>query len=586
MSRQSRLAIVLLAIVSIVFFAATARSQENGTTEVMIKKIDVTGNFEVPDEEILGVVISKENENLSTENLEEDLQRIFDLGYFSEDVKASLSEYEGGAKITFRVEENPVINDIIFEGNNDVSNTEFLDMIATKKNSILNSNDLKADIEAIEKKYQDDGYIAARVIDARVDGQGNLLIVVSEGTIQDIKIAYILRDKVNTEEFEILEDGKTKPYVVTREMKTKVGDTYNVNKIGKDLQRIYNLGFFEDVHTRLDPGNPPGTIILVLEVEEAKTGTAGFGAGYSSNTGLTGFLTFTERNLKGKGRRTEVKLEFGGKQDDYELGYFEPWLDKKQTSLEMNIYSTSRENLTYGLLGVVDTDDYEELRTGFDMTFGRPISNYTRVFTGFKAETINVEPEDYDYLDGKSRSVTGAIKTDTRDYIFNPTDGRFDSASLELNGGPIIGGDYDYEKLVFDFRRYYPVRKKQVLAGRIKIGLGRGDIPQFDLFDLGGVNTLRGYDEYQFAGSKMLLYNAEYRFILSGNLSAVLFADAGNTWMDKDDMSFWVDDGLHRAVGVGIRLKIAALGIGPIRLDYAIAEGHETEIHFGFGHMF
>lgn len=561
-------------------------------SDVIIKKLDVTGNFEVSDDVILKAVVSKEGEKLSTTKLEEDLQRIFDLGYFSEDVKASLSEFENGAKVTFRVKENPVINDISFEGNTRISSAILTGIMSTKKNAVLNTNMLGNDIKVIEAKYHDSGYVAARIINAPIDQNNNLKIVISEGTIQEIKVAYVIKNKEekkgeqpNPEDVQTLEKGKVKPYVVLREMKTKPGDVYNTKTIGKDLQRVYNLGFFEDVHTRVDAGTEPGAIVLVIEVEEAKTGQAGFGAGYSSSTGMTGFLSFSERDLKGRGRRVDIKLEFGSKQNDFEIGYFEPWLDKKETSLEVNLYNTSRDNLTYGLGGTL-SPDYSERRIGFNFTFGRPISDYTRIYAGFKNEDVTVQPEQYHYLNGVSRSLTGSIRTDTRDNVFNPTTGRFDSASLEVDGG-LIGGDYNYEKLTFDIRRFYPVRKKQVFAARANYGIGKGNIPQFDWFDLGGVNSLRGYDDYQFAGTKMVLYNIEYRFTLSGNLSLVAFSDAGNCWNDRKDVKILPGSGMHRSVGIGLRLKIPAFGMGPIRLDYAMASApRQSKVHFGFGQMF
>ncbi len=593
MKKGVLLGALLAAVFSLLIFSKVAISEDNlaPDSEVTVKKIEVTGNFEVPDDEIYKVVTTKEGDKFSTEKLEQDLQYIFNLGYFSEDVKASLSEFEGGAKITFRVRENPVVSDVILDGITQFKLEDVDSVIKTKKNIILNSNSLREDVQAIEKKYHDAGFMAARVTDAAIE-QGNVLrITVSEGTIQAIKISFLSKSESEEEDKEAKpedqkasEHGKTKPYVITREMKMKVGDVYNTNKIGKDLQKIYNLGFFDDVHTRVEAGEAPGKIILVLEVVEAKTGSAGFGAGYSSNTGLTGFLTLSERNLKGKGRRADVKLEFGGKRNNFELGYFEPWLDRKETSLEVNVYNTSKENLTYGLGGTV-SPDYEETRNGFNFTVGRPISDRTRVFVGFKLENISVEPEQYSYLNGSSRSVTGTLRTDTRDFVFNPTKGRYDSASLELNGG-LLGGDYDYKKFILDLRRFHPLAKKQVLAARFNLGLAKGTIPRFDYFDLGGVNSLRGYEEYQFAGTKMLVINGEYRVQFSGNLSAVVFADAGNCWMTKEEITLSPGD-LYKSVGVGLRLKIPQFGIGPVRLDYAITTTlGESKIHFGFGHMF
>ncbi|HPI76929.1 MAG TPA: POTRA domain-containing protein, partial [bacterium] len=386
--RNKKLAAAMIALLAALWTPALAQDA-TVETDVIITKIEVAGAFEVDEGEILAVVKSAVGSKLSTETLQDDLQRIFDLGYFSEDVKASLAEFQGGARVTFRVTENPVINSVIFEGASVYTEAQLGELMRAKRNTILNSNNLRTDVEAIENKYIGDGYIAARVIDARIDAAKNLNIVISEGVIQAIKVAYVVvaSDELNTEEPSVSDTGKTKDYVITREMKIKPGDIYNKNNLGRDLQKIYNLGFFDDVHTRVDPGDKPGHIILVVEVEEGKTGSAGFGAGYSSNTGLTGFLTYSERNLKGKARRVDAKTEFGGKRDNFELGYFEPWLDKKQTSGEVNVYSTYRENLRYGLSGLI-TEDYEEIRRGFNMTFGRPISNYTRVFVGYKIENV------------------------------------------------------------------------------------------------------------------------------------------------------------------------------------------------------
>lgn len=584
MTNKYKALLAMVMAFSVILSTQRFAAAQEEKTDVMITAIVVSGNYEVSEDEILSVVTSAVGSPLSTEQLEEDLQKIFDLGYFSKDVKASLAEFEGGARVTFRVEENPVVSDISFEGNAAYDSVKLGETMGTKKNKVLNSNTLRVDVENLEKLYYDNGYLAARVIDAEMDPNGVLNVIISEGIIENIRIEYIIKNEDDPEASEIKNSGKTKPYVITREMKTKVGEIYNTDKIGNDLQRIYNLGFFEDVHTKVDPGSEPGKIVLVIEVEEMNTGTVGFGAGYSSSTGITGFLSLSERNLKGKGRKGDLKLEFGGKRNNYEIGYFEPWLDNKQTSVEVSAYNTSKENLRYGLAGVNDSD-YEEIRRGFTLTVGRPMSEYLKVFVGFKTETIDVKPSKYNYLDGDSRSMTGTLRYDNRDNVFNPTKGRYDTASLEVNGG-VLGGDFDYQKLILDLRRFRPMRKKQVLAMRGRFGLGRNHIPRFDWFDVGGVNTVRGYDEYEFAGTKMIIYNAEYRFNMSGNLSAVVFGDAGAAWNDMSDFDLNPLD-MPKSVGAGLRLKIPAFGIGPVRLDYAYALTiQESKIHFGFGHMF
>lgn len=556
--------------------------------DVVITAIEINGNYEVRDETILNVITSKTSEPISMEKLETDLEKVYDLGFFSEDIKATLSEFEGGAKVVFRVVENPVLDDIVITGNTKISTEEILNKMMIKKNTILNNNDLKKDVETIEQIYKDRKYRAAMVADINVDSNKKLKIQIMEGLIENIKLSFIKKkddeEHGSTEEAKPITEspaGKTKDYVVYREMKIKHGDVFNTDTVEKDLQRIFNLGFFEDVKTRIEPGKEPGYIVLYVELEEARTGQAGVGAGYGSNTGLAGFITLSERNLYGKGRKADIKLEFGGKRNSFELGYFEPWLDKKHTSMDLSLYNTLQQNFRYGLGGIY-SPDYEETHNGFAFTVGRPLTDYTRLYVGLKTESVTVTPKTYN-LDGNSRSMTVSLRKDTRDNIFNPSTGLYDSVSTEFNGG-FLGGDFTYTKIDFDVRHFKKIKAKQVLAGRMLLGLGKGEIPRFDWYDLGGVNTLRGYEENQFGGTKFFLLNSEYRFNLSGNLSGVLFGDAGNAWSTLSDVKLTK---LHKSIGAGLRLKIPAFGVGPVRLDFAYSiDTHDSQIHFGIGHMF
>ncbi len=573
-------------------FAATASQSSPPASDVIIKQVEVTGNYEIPDDVILSAATSKTGAPLSTETLESDLQHIFDLGYFSKDVKVSLSEYDGGAKITFVVNENPVVSQVEFTGNASLAAADLLKSVTLRPGSVLNSKTLRADIESLERLYADRGYIAARVLDVGLDG-GRAVFIISEGTIKTVKVEYITKnadidpdsnEPLTSDDYIIATDGKTRPYVITREMKTVAGDSYNSNLIGADLQRIYNLGYFDDVRTRIEAADEPGNVIVIIQVEEGPMGSYGFSGGYSNSTGFAGGLTYSNRNLKGKGRRADVSFERGSRSNNYELTYVEPWLDRHRTSIETSLYKTSKE-YDYSLTNSTDDPDYEELRSGFSITAGRPLSDNTRFYFGVKSERVNVEPHAYDYLDGTSRSLTTTLRTDTRDNVFNPGKGRYDSASLRLNGG-LLGGSFDYQKLTLDFRRFRRLAKKQSLAFHASAGFAWNDIPRVDYFELGGANSIRGYEEDAFEGNKMVLYNAEYRVSLSGNLGVVAFADAGHAWgkNDKLDLSPLK---YEKSIGAGIRLKIPQLGTGPVRLDYAYAlSNRDTNFHFGFGHLF
>ncbi|HBS59994.1 MAG TPA: outer membrane protein assembly factor, partial [Firmicutes bacterium] len=93
---------------------------------------------------------------------------------------------------------------------------------------------------------------------------------------------------------------------------------------------------------------------------------------------------------------------------------------------------------------------------------------------------------------------------------------------------------------------------------------------------VGGSNTLRGYEEDQFEGSKMLIGSAEYRFPLGNKIQGVGFVDAGQA---SDSFSL---SEVKSSVGLGVRINTP---IGPLRLDYGVGE-EGGKLHFAIGSSF
>jgi outer membrane protein assembly factor BamA len=168
--------------------------------------------------------------------------------------------------------------------------------------------------------------------------------------------------------------------------------------------------------------------------------------------------------------------------------------------------------------------------------------------------------------------------------------------------GEWLGGDYDAVKHEVDFRQYVLLKgpdksdidfsinpdtnlKNHVFAVRLFGGYTTGDISLSDNFYLGGSSTIRGPERDARFGDKAWLTNVEYRFPIMGNLGGVLFTDAGNAFTDDDDLD---ENEWLWSAGAGIRFKIPALGLGPLRLDYgySIQGSDRNQVVFGFGHMF
>lgn len=553
-------------------------------TGKIVTSISITGNATVPEATIMGVVKMKPGEALATDKVKQDMQAIYELGTFF-DVVSNFTEVPEGVQVVYTVMENPVLQDIIIQGNTKVSSDKLNSMLTVKKGSILNSKALNENVRAIESYYHDQGFILTKVSDVAMGSGGILTITINEGILEGI---------------EVKGNEKTKTNVITREMKLKPNQPFNVKDAKRSMQKVYNLGYFEDVNMKLNPGKEPNAIVLETTVVEQKTGRFSIGGGYSKNDGMVGIIEVGDDNFRGTGDKVKLHWEFGGNASNknYEVSYTRPWLDSKQTSLSFSVYNMTNEYNDYDDDGNTRST-YDKNRRGWDMTLGRPQGEYVQNYISLKQRTDTykswVSGVDYsggekdttgfmdahpNYLKdnfGKTNSFSLMRVYDSRDNVFSPTEGSRVSLTAEF-AGKALGGDFDFNKYTAESRNYLKVGHAQVVALRGTIGYADGKMPDSGRFAVGGSDTLRGYRDDQFKGNKMLAGTAEYRFPLASKVEGVAFTDVGKAWSDG---GYKLSD-LEASVGVGIRVSTP---IGPIRLDYAQgSQGGRT--HFSFGGQF
>ncbi|GMB01314.1 BamA/TamA family outer membrane protein [Pelosinus sp. IPA-1] len=574
---------ILLATIfslSLVFSVLSPAYAADPTGKV-VTSVSVTGNTTVAEKTIMDVVKVKPGETLTADKIKQDMQAIYELGTFF-DVVSNFNEVPEGVQVVYTVMENPVLQDIIIKGNTKVSTDKLSSMLKVTKGSILNSKTLNENVRAIEQYYHDQGFILTKVSDVSMGNGGVLTITINEGVLEGIQI------KGNE---------KTKDYVITREMKLKPNQPFNVKDAKRSMQKVYNLGYFEDVNMKLNPGKEPNAIVLETTVVEQKTGKFSIGGGYSKSDGMIGIIELGDDNFRGTGDKINLHWEFGGtaSNKNYSVSYTRPWLDAKQTSLGFNFYNMTNQYNDYEDDGSTRST-YDKNRRGFDVTLGRPQGEYTQNYITLKhrddAYVSWVSGVDYtkstdtfmqdhpNYLKdnfGTTNSVSLMRVYDSRDNVFSPTEGNRVSLTAEF-AGKTLGGDFNYNKYTAESRNYIKVGHAQVVALRGTVGYADGKMPDSGRFAVGGSDTLRGYRDDQFKGDKMLAATAEYRFPIASKVEGVAFSDIGKAWTGE---GYKLND-LEASVGFGIRVSTP---IGPIRLDYAKgSQGAKT--HFSFGGQF
>lgn len=561
----------------------TIKNNNSAYTDMTVVSVDVVGNEKIAKEDILNVLTVKAGDKFNIKNIEQDRNNIYNTGYFYDNYP-SYEVVPEGVKITYHVMENPVLNSVEILGNQVYSTDKIEDMLTVKKGEILNIRQLNTDLANIEASYRQDGYILAKLRDISIDESGNLTLTFNEGILE----GYVVKG-----------NDKTKDYVITREMRIKPGEVFDAKKARRSMQRVYNLGFFEDVSVKILPGKEdPNNIIMELTVIEKRTGSFGIGAGYSSEDGLLGMVSIGDTNFRGTGDSVKAMYEFGGDGGDdsgYSISYTKPWLDEKETTGTFRIYDRKFEYDDYDNGGdLIET--YDKKNQGYELNFGRPTDEYTMNYLGFKINNTeyrghedgpyNRDTSQYeewrDNNFGETRSIIASQVRDTRDNIFYPTEGTRTSLSVEYAG---LGGDFDYTKLTGSVQKYYKVGHAQVLAFRGSVGYANEDLPEAALFEVGGQNSVRGYRDGQFSGNRMLMGTMEYRFPLMNKVQGALFTDVGDAWGGKSWgswSSIEEDLDLHASVGLGLQMQTP---IGAMRLDYGWGEDG-GRLHFNVGGNF
>ena len=577
----------------------TAIAAQEGKT---ITKVDFKGIPEEVKHKLFPLLQSKPGSIVTTELIRNDVASLGSTGVFSQ-ISPEFSSVPEGIKIDYKLVSNPVVHQVKFSGNTIFTDKYLQSVMDVPQDSVLNFVLVNQKIRQIENLYLQQGYILVSVPTVQVTPDGILNIAIEEGRIEDISL---------------VGNEKTKDKVILRELRFKKGQPFNKFLASRSMERLYNLGYFEDVNMKLLPGKyGDHNVIIEIDVVEQKTGIITVGAGYSESDGMVGVLEVGDTNFRGTGDKVNVHWEFGGsgRGRNYQLSYTRPWINSNGDSLGASVFNRVYQYNDYNAKGETIAE-YDKRRQGWNLTWGRVSDEYRTNYLNFESVKESYDDRDgfqwggvareafiKDYKKkgfnnpkemekdwsnkiqnnfGRTNSLTFTHVFDNRDNYFNASRGRRLSYSLQW-GGHGLGGKYDFYKVTAEGRFYKSLSNGHILALRLMGGYINGDVAYGNLFDLGGANTLRGYEDEQFKGNKMYAATLEYRFPIAKKVQGVVFTDMGSTWgIDNGQIPWYEDDtSIHFSAGVGIRLQTP---IGPIRLDYG--HGDRNKFHFSFGTQF
>ncbi len=531
------------------------------------------------------------------EALQRDLVMIqaayYDRGYINVKVEKpvlAMSADKRDIYITIQIEEGEQykIGKLDVEGDLELPRERLLMLMSTHEGEIFNRTKLSNDIVALNDVYGDRGYAYANI--------NPVTAVHAEDKTIDLSFNIQKGKQVYIEKIEVVGNTKTRDKVIRRELRVYEGELFSGSGLRRSKERVTALGYFETVEVAHKPGSDDSHVVVQVDVKEKPTGTFQVGFGFSNVENFIFTAQVSQNNILGWGQSVSVSAQISGLRSIYQLDFFDPYFLDTNYIFSANLFQNSIDRYTYvrNALGGSVTGGYHVLEDVMvNLTY-----NYERV----RVEQNNsvagafIYPPDL-FRNGTTSSVRLSGTWDQRDNRLFPTSGQQQFASVEL-APSFLGGTFQFVRYTAFSRFYFPlplglIFKTQVTGGYIQ-PLTSERVPISELYQLGGINSIRGYrlatvcpsaqlsrsleaDSLTgfacIGGNKQLYANLEIEIPIlpAAGVRGVLFFDAGNAYAENE--RFFEDKtnnpplGLLMSAGFGFRWFSP---VGPLRFEWGV----------------
>jgi outer membrane protein insertion porin family len=330
------------------------------------------------------------------------------------------------------------VGKISLTGNKVAPTDKIRALLKMKEGSIYSPKALREDAKKLADGYGSGGYVDLDITPQTSPagpGRVDVAYTINEG------------DRAFVQRVNVIGNTRTKDKVIRREVGIVPGDVYNTVRVEVSKKRLENLGYFEKVETFPDDTNVPGRKDLTIQVEEKRTGSLNFGAGFSTIDSVVGFVELTQGNFDlmnwpsftGGGQKFRTRIQFGDQRKDFTLALTEPYFLDRQLSLGGELF--------YHDASFISTV-YDQRNYGISLTARKPLNPFTSVSLSYRLETIEI----YNIAAGASPAIlsqqgsqvlseiTPTLVYDTRDNPFITHTGHRIVFTPYVAGG-FLGGD-------------------------------------------------------------------------------------------------------------------------------------------------
>ena len=526
-----------------------------------IKKINVVGNSQFASDILLKefqlttsnwLSFYTKDDQYSKQKLAADLERLssyyLDRGYINfkvDSTQVAITPDKKAIYITVNVNEGDLftLDKVRLTGNLVVDPEELIQLVQVGPEEVFSRKRATETSKLISDRLGEEGYVFANVnMIPEIDNEHKTI---------DMTFFVDPGKKVYVRHVNIAGNTTSRDEVLRREMRQMESAIASTTKIERSKVRLQQLGFFEQVTVETPPVvGAADEIDVNYKVVEKASGNLMAGFGFSQTQGLVLNASVSQNNVLGSGKRLDLNFNNSDVTTVYSFGFYNPYFTDDGISLGYNLgwRETNSRN--------ANTAFFTMDAANASMNFGIPVNETDRLQFNFDIKQQKLK----DYTEGTSvgnaiidlgsdgsyTTFGGAIgwSHNTLNSAIFPTSGRQQRLSASLT---VPGSDITFFKLGYKHQEYFPVAKDLTFRLRGEIGYGDGygdteELPFFQNFYVGGVQTLRGFNDNTvgprdsnnrpWGGSTKVLGNAELLFpvpFFEDNQSMRLgtFLDAG-----------------------------------------------------------
>lgn len=575
---------------------------------VEIERISFVGNRSYSDRRLRSVLETKQagifrqliqRDTLVEDRLEFDKQVLRDFylsrGYVDFQVLSTTSELtrnRNGFLVTFNVREGQQFKfgEVTVTSSIDTVDADlYSDAIRVRTGAKYNPAVLENAISRLERRAVAEGENFVRV---------EPRIVRNDRTLElDVEFNLSRGPRVFVERIDIEGNTSTLDQVVRRQFRVVEGDPFNPREVRESAERIRALGFFTVAEVQAREGSAPDQVIVDVDVEEAPTGSLGFGASFGSSDGFGLALSFSEANFLGRGQSLAFEVNTTESAEALSFSFTEPAFLGRDVAFSFGIFLRQTET---------DFADFNTRVGAVTPSFEFPLNERSRL--GVRLSANYYEMFDVDLGDaaltppstGSSsvlRNEAGEKFTTSLGYTY-----QFDSRStgLDPTAGVLFRFNQDFgisdgdqyvattalvsaEKLVFNEE---VTLRAEFEAGALNYSGGGSNY--LERYSLNG--KIRGFEPNGLGPRDLNVTNQD---ALRGNMFAVIrleaefpvglpeeygvrggvFYDAGSVW-GLDNVGGGsaglnpIDDSFHMRQTVGVSV-FWTTPLGPLRFNFS-----------------